>query len=310
ERPAAKGEGGDAGLNLDMDVDLEAGDKLPLPGRTGMTEDMEAEALAPAGPIATDAVGEADATVAPQHWNAERRDDDDGDGSSDGGRDGTGGGVGLSYLSDVAATLAVGETDCELEGDGWRLPAHKAVLQARCELLRAHMGSGMRDSDAATYRVPEAVERREALEAFLYYVYKDCLPADMGTELMPQLLHAGIYFGCRRLVRLCESVLARELVEASSQAGEDPEVLAAAVAAAGPLLALADEGGLDQLRRVAMQFVMEHFPAVLATEGYRQLPRPLVDEVAREALSRYHGVLKQLEQLGEAGSGQPGDSDD
>ncbi len=43
---------------------------------------------------------------------------------------------------------------------------------ARCELLRAHMGSGMRDSDATSYLVPEAVEQRYAVEAFLHYIYK------------------------------------------------------------------------------------------------------------------------------------------
>ena len=58
----------------------------------------------------------------------------------------------------------------------------------------------------------------------------------------------------RRLVRLCEALLARELVAAGRRGGE-PEVLAAAVAAAGPLLGLADEGGLDGLRGVALQFV-------------------------------------------------------
>ncbi|KAG2491963.1 hypothetical protein HYH03_009694 [Edaphochlamys debaryana] len=205
----------------------------------------------------------------------------------------------------VVGVLGLGSPDCELAGPGWRLPAHKAVLQARCELLRAHMGSGMRDSDAAVYGAPPALERADAMEAFLHYVYQDCLPpGGVDSEVMPQLLHAGIYYGCHRLVRLCESLLARELV-AAGQPGADAEVLAAAVAAAGPLLALADEGGLDALRGVAMQFVLDHFSAVSASEGYQQLPRALVDAVAGEAVRRYTGLLGHLGELARvAGPGE------
>ncbi|PNW81078.1 hypothetical protein CHLRE_07g342000v5 [Chlamydomonas reinhardtii] len=215
--------------------------------------------------------------------------------------------------SGSGALLALGAPDCWLSGpagSGWRLPAHRAVLQARCELLRAHVCSGMRDCNTDDYQVPEAVERADAMEAFLHYLYKDCLPpGGVDSELMPQLLHAGTYFGCHRLVRLCEALLARELVAAGRRGGE-PEVLAAAVAAAGPLLGLADEGGLDGLRGVALQFVLDHFPAVSASEGYRALPRPLVDAVAAEAVARYTGLLQQLERLacGSSSSGGGGSS--
>ncbi|GFR50447.1 hypothetical protein Agub_g12668, partial [Astrephomene gubernaculifera] len=242
-----------------------------------------------------------------------------------------------AYLAGAAAGwLALGPPDCQLAGWGWSLPAHRGVLQARCELLRAQLLSGMRDSHTTRYVVPEAVERREAVEAFLHYVYLDCLPpGGVDSHLMPQLIHAGIYYGCNRLVRLCESLLARELVaasEAAAAAGGEEEgaaggssssgtqlkqesaagtdggaapphprsssaVLAAAVAAAGPLLALADEGGLDQLRSVALQFILDHYPAVSASEGFRQLPPHLVAAVAAEAVGRYRGLLGQLERL-------------
>ncbi|EFJ47183.1 hypothetical protein VOLCADRAFT_92375 [Volvox carteri f. nagariensis] len=332
ERPAqartkAKGQDDEATRRSDVEMDEEAGEEK------SQRAAASASAEAPAGPVQMEKAEEEAEVEA-----LERRGGGSGDGDGDGG--------GLPYLAGVAEVLSLGPTDCELEGDGWRLPAHKAVLQARCELLRAQLSSGMRDSDTTTYRVPEAVERRDAVEAFLNYVYKDCLPDDVDMELVPQLLHAGIYFGCHRrvgggeeaeraqdtralrswnaagreegLVRLCESLLARELVAAASSsssqdaaagAGADPELLEAAVAAAGPLLALADEGGLDQLRRVAMQFVLDHFPAVSVSEGYRQLPRPLVDEVAREALARYNSLLQQLAKLGDTTQGLE-DADD
>ncbi|GLC34352.1 hypothetical protein PLESTB_000738600 [Pleodorina starrii] len=283
------------------DADADAGEKVPL------LETMGEAAAAPAGPI--EAEPDEAAAAGPPVTGAEQR---EGGGGGDGAAADS-----LSYLAGVADVLALGPTDCELEGASWRLPAHKAVLQARCELLRAHMGSGMRDSDSTRYLVPEAVERRDAVEAFLHYVYKDRLPDELGSEVVPQLLHAGIYFGCNRLVRLCEALLAQGLMAASggasgsaSSAGagdsassggvaspSEAEELAAAVGSAGPLLALADEGGLDQLRRVALNFVLDHFPAVSATEGYCHLPRPLVDAVAAEAVGRYEALLQQLERL-------------
>lgn len=191
---------------------------------------------------------------------------------------------------------SLGPPDCCLAGSGWRLPAHKAVLQARCDLLRAHMGSGMRDSDAVEYAVPDVIESREAMEAVLWYVYRDERPpGGIDASLLPQVLHAGIYYGCHRLVALCEEVLAAELVAAGQDGSE--EVVAAAAESAGPLLQLADDSGLEQLRAIAVQFIVDRFARVVATESYQALPRRLVDFVTAAAVDRHAHLVEELRQL-------------
>lgn len=61
--------------------------------------------------------------------------------------------------------------------------------------------------------------------------------------------------------------------------------------AAAALLGLADEAGLPHLRAVALDFVVQHFPAVSATAAWAALPRSAADAVAAEATARFkHSV--------------------
>lgn len=50
--------------------------------------------------------------------------------------------------------------------------------------------------------------------------------------------------------------------------------------------------------------MLDHYPAVQATEGFRSLPRGLVERVAGEAVARHAALLAQLRAL--AGQGQQG----
>ena len=52
---------------------------------------------------------------------------------------------------------------------------------------------------------------QEAMEVFLYYLYKDELDSRLDAELAASVLHIGQYYGAPRLVGLCERLLAREI---------------------------------------------------------------------------------------------------
>ena len=52
---------------------------------------------------------------------------------------------------------------------------------------------------------------QEAMEVFLYYVYKDELDSRLDAELAAVVLHIAQYYGAPRLAGLCERLLAREI---------------------------------------------------------------------------------------------------
>ena len=52
---------------------------------------------------------------------------------------------------------------------------------------------------------------QEAMEVFLYYVYKDELDTRLDAELAAAVLHIAQYYGAPRLAGLCERLLAREI---------------------------------------------------------------------------------------------------
>lgn len=54
----------------------------------------------------------------------------------------------------VALAHALGPADCNVRGDGFNLPAHSSVLQARCPVMHAQFKSGMRDADAREVTLP------------------------------------------------------------------------------------------------------------------------------------------------------------
>jgi hypothetical protein len=81
--------------------------------------------------------------------------------ASDGGSDCCGGGGSDQSLQGAraaaqAAALGLGTPDAWLVGRGWRLAVHRALLCARCELLRAKWCSGMRDAHDGEVQVRPA----------------------------------------------------------------------------------------------------------------------------------------------------------
>ncbi|EIE27207.1 PCMT-domain-containing protein [Coccomyxa subellipsoidea C-169] len=176
----------------------------------------------------------------------------------------------------------LGSPDCTLIGATWHIPA-RCVLRVRCEHFRARCDSGMRDASDSHLPVPDHFSQ-EAMEVFKFYLYNDQLDARLDAEAATAVLHIGQYYGAPRLVGLCERMLAREIRH--RDAGEEGTCEAAAA-----LLGLADEAGLPHLRAVALDFVVQHFPAVSATPAWAALPRSAADAVAAEAAARFkHSV--------------------
>lgn len=108
--------------------------------------------------------------------------------------------------------LLLGATDCWLVGDTWRLPAHRAVLQARCDLFRAQGASGMRDAVCEEYGVPEGLSH-PVVRALLSWAYCDALPHGLDALQVVELVRAATYYGAPRLQALCEQRLAAEFLQ-------------------------------------------------------------------------------------------------
>lgn len=92
-----------------------------------------------------------------------------------------------------------------------------------------------------------------------------------------------------RLAEICESRLAAELMDLEPKLGAEE---------APSLLRLADELGLQQLKRVAVAYVAKHYSRVRQAGSFQDLTRDDVDAVAAELaddLAKLKGVLKDLQ---------------
>lgn len=197
----------------------------------------------------------------------------------------------------------LGDPDCVLEGAGWTIPVHRSVLRQRCDHFRARCGSGWADASAERVVVPDHFSR-EAVQAFLHYVYNDGMEECSDPQEAVAVLHVALYYSCPRLTHLCELRLAALLRPARTQrrAGKaarsddahDEEALADAAAA---LLALADDNGLAHLRAVALDYVVHNFAAVAQTESYQALSRRQVALVAEEACRAHMRALEQIKRM-------------
>eukprot|EP00803_Ostreobium_quekettii_P009046 evm.model.scf_1524.2 EVM.evm.TU.scf_1524.2 scf_1524:3912-16148(-) len=142
--------------------------------------------------------------------------------------------------------------DCVLVGEGWRIPAHRGVLKARCEHFRAQFDSGMKDANNGELRSPETFEK-EPMSMFLHYVYKDELPGRMDANVITQVLHIACYYGVPRLIAVCEKLLAKELLSMDTETAAEY---------APQLLQLVCANGLQNLQTVVLNYVST-LPAVL-----------------------------------------------
>ncbi|KAL4857297.1 Protein-L-isoaspartate O-methyltransferase [Chlorella vulgaris] len=198
----------------------------------------------------------------------------------------------------------LGEPDCVLEGQGWSIPVHRAVLRQRCDHFRARCGAGWADADSAKVLVPDHFSR-QAVASFLHYCYNDSLEQCSDPQEAVAVLHVALFYACPRLIHLCELRLAHLLRGRDRRGGgkqprgggaveSDEDGLADAAAA---LLALADEAGLSHLRAVALDYIVHHYEAVAATESYQGLSRGQVALVAQEACRSHTHMVAHIRKM-------------
>lgn len=163
-------------------------------------------------------------------------------------------------LADVRLQVSGGEA----------MLAHRAVLAARCPLFRAMFASGMREATASgvvSVPLPEFVTAAAA-QAALEYMYTDRFEAD--PETLSDVLAVAGYLELSGLQAQCE-VHIRDALDVDNVA---------------KVLALADSTG-SRLKRVAIEFMIEHWGAVRASDGFAELGRDLVVEVTDAVVGRF-----------------------
>ncbi|KIZ03317.1 Protein-L-isoaspartate O-methyltransferase [Monoraphidium neglectum] len=194
--------------------------------------------------------------------------------------------VALAMLDDAAAErLAVQVSPSTWARDMGPLTAGGT---ARCPHFRARLSSGMRDSDGPSHAVPEAFAQH-SVQALVSYIYTDVLPSGLEPPQLAELLHVGSFYGCTRLIELCEHRLVDALLQLEPEQG---------AAEAPSLLRLGGELGLTQLQRAAAAFIAAHYSASSKSEAYAALSRAEVDRVAAElaaGATRVRAVLAELQ---------------
>lgn len=70
----------------------------------------------------------------------------------------------------------------------------------------------MRDAQQECLQAPEGVTAA-SLRCLLSHVYTDSGVQDVALDQLPEVLHVAAFYGCSRLVLLCETRLAQVLTE-------------------------------------------------------------------------------------------------
>lgn len=210
-----------------------------------------------------------------------------------------------SSLKTLHAALldALGDHDCYLESSSgkWRLPAHRALLCRRCDVLRARCNSGMADADVSSVAVPEHFSEK-AVSSFLNYLYRDEL--DCAAEEAVETCHVAQYFGVPRCAQLCEHMLAKVL----KSAYRSPRAVENASEAAPTLLSLAHNQGLSHLSTVALDFIVTHPDIITKAESFATLGKEEVTAVAVEACRQLTRATQLLEEMKDTGAGVDNDN--
>jgi len=160
----------------------------------------------------------------------------------------------------------------------------------RCDYFRARFDSQMQDSLDDELEVP-AQFSQESMSLLIRYIYKDTLPEDLTAQMVIDLLHVACYYGVPRLVILCESYLAKELMRQHEMDPEEATELAIA------LLALADSNGLSSLQSVVVHYMAKHVDLIRSSKSYGQLTRREIDLILQECFSNHERFKKYLAEL-------------
>ena len=163
------------------------------------------------------------------------------------------------HLSDI--TITVG---------GRTVFAHRVVLAARCAYFRGLFESGMRDATSHSIALDDI--SYPVFMVLLEYLYTDTFEMSDDALALP-LFAAADFLGVEQLKAMCIARIEADL---------SVENVCGALTAADKHLA-------PNLKETCVDFIVANFQEVLPTEGFKDLPRPLLDLVHLGISARHYG---------------------
>jgi hypothetical protein len=162
------------------------------------------------------------------------------------------------HLSDIMITVG-----------GKTVHAHRVVLAARCEYFRGLFDSGMRDASSHSIALDDI--SYPVFTVLLEYLYTDSFEMPDDALALP-LFAAADFLGVEQLKAMCIARIEADL---------SVENVCGALSAA-------DKHEAPNLKETCVDFIVLHFMDVLPTEGFKELPRPLLDLVHQGISARHY----------------------
>ncbi|XP_072526545.1 kelch-like protein 22 [Salminus brasiliensis] len=151
-------------------------------------------------------------------------------------------------------------------GSGERFPAHRIILAAGGDYFRALLCGGLRESEEEVVCL-RGVEA-PVLRSLLYFIYSGQL--NLGWANVWELTEAAMQFQLQGALTLCLNFIQDRMDEGSCL----------------DALSLAEAYGLEQLGRVAEDYILAHFQRVSEGEKFKDLPCLHLERLLeRDALS-------------------------
>eukprot|EP00505_MAST-04D_sp_SCG-Rhode-Island_P001940 Stramenopile-MAST_4_protein_1940 len=129
---------------------------------------------------------------------------------------------------------------------------HKAILAVQCDVLRAMLTNGMKESSQDEIVIPEWTY--DAFVAMMEFLYTGSI-AKFNAGLALDLVGLADQYTLVGLKKLCENTLIRSM---------DTETVCA-------MLRCSDKYGCPSLKRHALDFVLGNFEKVMQTSGFESL---------------------------------------
>jgi len=161
-----------------------------------------------------------------------------------------------------------------------KFTAHKNILSARCKVFSTMFKSGMLESSRGGIEIDIEDTDERTFKEMLHFIYTgECDNVVLQEKVVDLLALADRYdLPCLKL--MCEDVMLQRLT------GEN----------AGETLAFADTFHSFQLKKCIMEYIVENFFQVIATEGFKNLciKMPLLVAEVHDAVAANAGTKKTL----------------
>lgn len=162
-------------------------------------------------------------------------------------------------------------SDITIEVGGHPVHAHRVVLAARCSYFRAMFESGMSDATSPTIAINDIDE--PVFLALLHHLYTDAV--DISPDLALPLFAAADFLGVEHLKTVCVQLIEADLSSES-------------VCRA---LTVADKHSASALKEACVEYIVANFRVVHMTEGFKELPRSLLDLVHQGISARLAAAM-------------------